>query len=70
MNSCKKPCKECPWINENSHSLKFRTYVDKMNKLGKIENHKCHMVSNDVWGYKSEVNSKNVCIGSKQRNKN
>lgn len=62
--SCRKPCKECPWKNQSDHSLKFRTYVDKMRKLGKIENSKCHMISSDVWGYQSEINSKNVCIGS------
>ena len=62
--SCKKPCKECPWINENQHSLKFRTYVDKMRRINKIKDHKCHMVSNDVWGYKSDVTDKNVCVGS------
>lgn len=63
-------CRECPWKNKNSYSLKFITYVDKMQKIGKIEVHKCHMLSNDVWGYKTEINSKNICIGSKQRIKN
>jgi len=64
--SCRKPCKECPWVNYNKHSLKFRTYVDKMISIGKIKNHKCHMISNDVWGYQSEINNKNMCIGSKK----
>ena len=63
--SCKKPCKECPWSNDNQHSIKFRTYADKMRKLGRIENHKCHMISSDVWGYHSEINSNNVCQGHK-----
>ncbi len=62
--ACKKPCKECPWDNENQHSLKFRTYVEKMRKIGKVVNHKCHMISSDVWGYQSEIDSKNVCAGS------
>jgi len=62
--ACRKPCKECPWKNNNSHSLKFRTYVDKMRSLGKIENHKCHMISSDVWGYNTIISDKNVCIGS------
>ncbi len=62
--ACKKPCKECPWNNENQHSLKFRTYVEKMRSIGKIENHSCHMVNKDVWGYNTEINSKNVCAGS------
>jgi hypothetical protein len=38
-----------------------------MRSLRKIETHKCHMISNDIWGYKSEIDQKNVCIGSKQR---
>lgn len=60
----RRNCKECPWKNENEHSLKFRTYVDKMRSLGRIENHKCHMISSDVWATKSDVNDKNVCVGS------
>jgi hypothetical protein len=36
-----------------------------MKSIGKVENHKCHMISNDVWGYESDVNKKNICIGSK-----
>lgn len=63
--SCRKPCKECPWKNDNQHSLKFRTYAEKMREFGKIENHKCHMISSDVWGYDSDINNNNVCIGSK-----
>lgn len=61
---CRTPCKECPWKNDDQHSLKFRTYVDKMRNLGRIKNHKCHMISSDVWGSKSNVDDKNVCIGS------
>jgi hypothetical protein len=64
--SFRKPCKECPWKNNNPHSLKFRTYVDKMRTLSKIENHKCHMISSDVWGHQSKVDGKNICIGSKE----
>lgn len=66
---CKKPCKECPWVNTNEHSIKFRTYVDKMISIGKIEDHKCHMVSNDVWGYETPVDEKNICAGSLERQK-
>lgn len=66
--SCRKPCKSCPWINDTQHNLKFRTYVDKFEKLGK-PNHKCHSIDSDIWSIKSEVNDKNICIGSKQRNK-
>lgn len=67
--SCRKPCKECPWVNVNSHSLKFRTYVEKMMSLGKIVNHKCHMVSKDVWGYETAVDEKNICQGQAKRQK-
>jgi hypothetical protein len=35
-----------------------------MKSLKKIDNHKCHMISNDVWNYKTEINEKNVCVGS------
>lgn len=66
--SCRKPCKSCPWINDTQHNLKFRTYVDKFEKLGK-PNHKCHSIDSDIWSIKSEVNDKNICIGSKQRTK-
>jgi hypothetical protein len=66
--SCRKPCKECPWQNTNQHSLKFRGYVQKMQKLGKVKNHKCHMISKDVWSYNSEVNQDNVCVGSLSKN--
>lgn len=63
--SCRKPCKSCPWTNNNQHSLKFRTYVEKMRSINKTEGHKCHMISSDIWGYQSELNGKNICIGQK-----
>ena len=62
---CRKPCPECPWKNENQHSINFRKYSEKMESIGKIENHSCHMINKDVWGSKTEINEKNVCIGSK-----
>lgn len=66
MESKRKQCKECPWKNKDKHSLNFRGYVEKMNSIGKIENnkHACHMITNDVWGLKSEINQNNVCVGS------
>lgn len=67
--SCRKPCRECPFINNNPFSLKFRGYVDKMRKLDKVEDNACHMITSDIWGFKSEINNKNVCIGSKTFNK-
>ena len=63
-------CKECPWKNKNEHSLKFRTYAKKMKSSNGIENHICHMINKDVWGYNNDINDKNDCIGSKQSNKN
>ena len=63
--SCSRPCRECPWVNTNRHSIKFRKYFEKMRSLGKIENHKCHMVSNDVWNYEEDLTDKNICRGSK-----
>lgn len=65
--SYRKTCKSCPWTNTNNHNTKFKTGFEKMRSLRKIETHKCHMISNDIWGYKSEIDQKNVCIGSKQR---
>ena len=59
----RKSCAQCPWTNTQSHSLKFRTYVEKMQKLKRIEGHKCHLVSSDVWGFVSPVNKENICIG-------
>ena len=66
MESKRKQCEECPWKNQNKHSLNFRNYVEKMNSIGKIQNHEhaCHMITSDVWGFKSEINQKNVCIGA------
>lgn len=63
--SCRKPCRECPFANNNPFSLKFRGYVDKMKKLEKVKDNACHMITSDIWGFSSEINDKNVCIGSK-----
>ena len=62
---CRNPCKECPWTNQNPYSLKFRQYVDKVRAVSGIENHSCHMINKDVWGSKTVIDEKNVCIGSK-----
>ena len=61
----RNPCKECPWTNQNTHSLKFRKYTEKVRSVSVIENHSCHMINKDVWGSKTVINEKNVCIGSK-----
>lgn len=62
----RKQCKECPWNKKNPHSKKWALYVKKMESIGKIKDnsHTCHMISSDVWGYKEEINEKNICIGS------
>ncbi len=62
---CRKPCKECPFIRDNPHSLKFRQYTEKVRSVSGKENHSCHMINKDVWGSKNEINERNVCIGSK-----
>lgn len=60
----RKPCKECPWIRKDGHSLKFRGYVEKMEERG-YEAHACHMQTKDIWGVESKVNEKNECAGRK-----
>lgn len=67
--SCRKPCKECPWTKDNPHSKSWPKFVEKMESIGKIKNkeHACHMITSDTWGYKGEINDKNVCIGAKLR---
>ena len=60
----RKNCKECPWKNENSHSLKFREYSKKI-----TEKHACHMIEKDVWGLKTNIDQNNICIGALNNNK-
>lgn len=59
-------CKECPWIVSNNHNENWKLNVEKMQSIGKIKDrkHKCHMISNDIWGYSSEIDESNVCFGS------
>ena len=56
-------CKECPWKNKNEHSQKFRQWSEKMKTVSDIPHHKCHMISTDVWGQKSPITDKNICVG-------
>jgi hypothetical protein len=65
---CKKPCKECPWVNNNRHSLNFRRYVSKMKTIG-VEKHACHMTTSDIWGYNTPISSRNICRGLTKINK-
>ncbi len=60
----RKECKECPWIRENKMSLDFRKSVNKMKEI-KRDNHACHMITKDIWGYDKDISEKNVCIGRK-----
>ena len=62
-NGSRRPCKECPWTNENNHNAKFREWSDKMSSMGK--NQACHMETSDVWGLNTEINPKNECVGRK-----
>ena len=48
---------------ENEHSLKFRGWTEKMKALRGIQHHKCHMISSDVWAYKSPITGENICVG-------
>jgi len=66
---CKRPCRECPWVNHNRHSINFRSYVDKMKTIG-VEKHACHMITSDVWGYKNKIDSRNTCKGQNLNNNN
>jgi hypothetical protein len=54
-----KNCKECPWINSNPHSLKWREYSKKVMD---DRPHACHMKTSDVWGKKSDI-SGFLCSG-------
>jgi hypothetical protein len=69
--SCRNPCKECPWTKDNPHSKKFPSYVKSIESIGKIKDneHACHMITKDIWGYSDDINDNNVCIGAKLNNK-
>lgn len=62
----RNPCKECPHFSNTKYSTRFKMYIKKMSNFGKIEDnhHACHMITNDIWGYKTDINSSNVCVGS------
>lgn len=61
--ACRRPCKECPWTNENTHNSKFRAWSDRMSSMGKKQ--ACHMETTDVWGRNVVINQKNECVGRK-----
>jgi hypothetical protein len=62
----RKSCSECPWKNKDSHSQKWPIYVSKISSIRKKYKkvHGCHMKTSDVWGMKTEIDEKNVCVGS------
>lgn len=59
-------CKECPWIKNNNHSVKFRKWSEKMREMGRIQEHGCHMKTSDVWGINKKIDKTNLCVGHKQ----
>jgi hypothetical protein len=59
----RKPCKECPWTNSDTHSERFRGYSDKMQERGYSQG--CHMATRDIWGIESPVTGINECAGRK-----
>jgi hypothetical protein len=65
---CRRPCKECPWTNENKHNLKFQSWSERMSEMGK--NQACHMETKDVWGRNTEISEHNECIGRKLMHEN
>lgn len=62
----RKACKECPWHNKSQHNDSWEGYTKSMEKIGR-KKHACHMITNDVWGYKEEINESNICVGSIQK---
>jgi len=65
--SCRNPCKECPWIKSGKHNESWPKYVSQMKNIGKIKKneHGCHMITSDIWGYGTSIDENNICIGSK-----
>ncbi len=68
---CRKPCSECPWTKNDQHSKNWPNYVKSLDSINKIKDgeHACHMITKDVWGYESEINEDNICLGSKLNSK-
>jgi hypothetical protein len=61
---CRKVCSECPWVINSKHNRNMISSIIRWVKNGsrKTTEHRCHMISTDLFG---EVNEKNICIGSK-----
>ena len=62
--SYRKPCKECPWTVNTNHNTKMINNIHRLVENGSLKSkqHRCHMISTDLW---AETNDKNICIGSK-----
>lgn len=54
---CRKPCKDCPWIEGGKNHETWPAYVEQAINDGKWvqDSHVCHKIDNDTWG---EVNEK------------
>jgi len=62
---CKQrnPCSECPWTNKTKHNLNMIESIFRWLQNGsrKTIEHRCHMISTDLW---NTITPKNVCTGS------
>jgi hypothetical protein len=66
---CRKMCHECPWKNDTKHNTNLIGSIIRWFKNGsrKTTEHRCHMISTDLW---ATTNENNICIGSKMTNEN
>jgi L-rhamnose mutarotase len=66
--SVRRSCKECPWKTSGKHSESWPEYLKAMNKIG-IDNHACHMITKDTWGYTTKIDNSNICVGQLESNR-
>lgn len=59
-------CRECPWKVDTKHNANMIRSIMRWVKNGSLKTteHRCHMISTDLW---AGVNDNNICIGSKQK---
>lgn len=62
---CRKACSECPWKVNNNHNNNLIQVIKRWVTAGVRENteHRCHMISTDLW---KPTDENNICIGSKE----
>ena len=67
MSDKRKCCEECPWKTKNKHNSSLIDTIKSfvLRGLSKNTEHRCHMISSDLW---APTNDENVCIGSKIKN--